>query len=497
MSKQVVWYAAALLAAASAPAAGQEQAQLCEATGHYYEVVAVSAIDWSAARDAAAGLSRNGVQGHLATLTSAEEDACVDQIRAEHFDTNGPAQVWIGGFQADGAVEPGGGWEWLNDEGSIPGADSEEPYADWADLEPNNSGGVEQHLALGRFGLGLGWNDEGTAPSSILGYIVEFGDTADAQDCLEGNDGVGGDFGCNITGAMNLELEDNSNLQAGNTITQNLLRPEAADLDKCTGEFAFPDPRVGLDGRPIAIRELDVFAELGGGTPGALILDAHTYGSPCFAVIKGGANFELIDTLPGTGLKAIVATTTQLPESVPGIGNVFSCFGEAGNYDLQASTQSTYQTDDRNLMVEMTAAAMTNYCNSPSRQATFKFSYYVLNTHEDCGLDIDIDGAQAVHACFQGLAAAKFDALDLALANSADVLQKPKFSSLDSQLNQARSMISAGQYAKGNDRLESLLAAVQGATWIPDADNDPGNLIMRITNLLYRIEQLQASAARL
>jgi hypothetical protein len=499
MSKQVVWYAAAAVALAGAPAVAQDNAEFCDATGHYYEVIAgehVQGISWTVARDAAAQLSRNGVQGHLATLTSAGEDACVDQIRANTLG-DGPAQVWIGGFQSDGAVEPGGGWQWLNDEGSIPGVNGGEVYANWANLEPNNSNGLEHHLALGRFGTGLGWNDEGTAPDSILGYVVEFGDTTAAQNCFE-VDGVGGGFGCNITGAMNLELNDGSTLPPGATITQNLLRPDVTDPAKCTGEFAFPDPRVGVDGRPIANRELDVFAELGGGEPGALILDTHTYGSPCFAVIEGGANFELVDTLPGTGLKAIVATTTQIPEAVPGIGKIFGCLGElneAGtiNRDLQTSTQSTYQTDDRNLMVEMSAAAMTNHCNSPSRQATFKFSYYVLNTHEDCGLDILIDGKQAVRACFQALAVAKFDALDIALLNAADNLQKPKFSTLSSQLNQARSMIAAGQYAKGKTRLETLLASVTSATWTADSDNDPGNLFMRIVNLIYRIEQLQRS----
>jgi hypothetical protein len=501
MSKRILRFAAAALALAGAPAFAQAQAQLCTATGHYYEIVATASIGWDEARTAAAARSRNGVQGHLATLTSAEEDACVDGIRATFFNTQGPAQVWIGGFQADTSVEPGGGWEWLNGEGSIPGVDSDAPdaYADWAVDEPNNTAPGEQHLALGRFEIGLGWNDEGSAPDTILGYVVEYGATAAAQNCREGADGVGGLFGCNITGSMNLELVNNSFLEEGNTVTQNLLRPDVTDPAKCTGEFAFPDPRVRTDGRPMAIRELDVFAELGGGVAGELILDSHTYGSPCFAVIKGGANFELVDTLPGTGLKAIVATTTQIPESVPGIGNVFACFGELNtitntiNRDLQTSTQSTYQTDDKGLMVELSAAAMTNHCNSPSRQATFKFSYYVLNTHEDCGLDILIDGKQAVRACFQALAVAKFDALDIALANAAGNLQKPKFSTLSSQLNQARSMIASGQYAKGKARLETLLASVTSATWTADADNHPGNLLMRITNLLYRIDQLQKS----
>ncbi|MCJ7451139.1 MAG: C-type lectin domain-containing protein [Steroidobacteraceae bacterium] len=107
----------------------------------------------------------------MATITSSSEDAWVDSLRATK---SGLGQVWIGGFQASGSQEPGSGWGWVNNEGPFPGDNNGPAYANWNSAEPNNSGGVENHLTLGRYGAGGGWNDEGAAPGSIAGFIVEY-----------------------------------------------------------------------------------------------------------------------------------------------------------------------------------------------------------------------------------------------------------------------------------------------------------------------------------
>ncbi|HET9662677.1 MAG TPA: hypothetical protein VFP00_00495 [Burkholderiales bacterium] len=498
----------ALISASTLLLAGLVQAQpvLNPNNDHFYEVVPGNGISWNDASLAAEASFHLGVQGHLATITSAAENQFVDQLRQDALDAAdiSQAQVWIGGFQAAGSGEPGEGWQWVNGEGTFPGVDSATPFADWAAAEPNNVGGSESHLTLGRYGLGGGWNDEGSAQSTIGGYVIEYDNTAAAQNCLEGNDGVSeATGGCNPSGVQLLQLPQNSQLQEGYTITQFLVKPDPTKKSQtalvqaghCVDEFLFPDIRVGANGRPNGpMVPLDVFDALGGGPAGALILDAQTYGSPCFAVVKGGANFELVQALPQGG----VATSTQYPDLVPGIGAAaWDCYDPVDNPDLQLGTQFTYQTDNLALMAERSAAAMTNHCNSPSRGATFKFSFFVLNTHEDCGIDRSLPGGpQAVLQCFKGFAVAKFDALDMALAGSADNLVSPKLSTLTSKLNQARSMINTGQYDKARTRLNDLLALVRGATWNADTDNDPGNLEMRILNLLYRNEQLiEASAA--
>ncbi len=61
------------------------------------------------------------------------------------------SQVWVGGFQEAGAAEPDEGWRWENNEGPIPvpGSSVTLGYSNWspgANLEPNNTGGNEEHL---------------------------------------------------------------------------------------------------------------------------------------------------------------------------------------------------------------------------------------------------------------------------------------------------------------------------------------------------------------
>ena len=148
--------------------------------GNFYEFVFDADITWDDANAAATGLTFNGIVGHLATLTSAEEDDFVDLER----DNADLGQAWIGGSQLTGQSAEGDGRSWVNGEGTIPGMDSASPYADWGnnnnppDIEPNDAGGAagednsENHLALGRYGVGGGWNDE-RAPN-ISGYIVEY-----------------------------------------------------------------------------------------------------------------------------------------------------------------------------------------------------------------------------------------------------------------------------------------------------------------------------------
>ena len=76
-------------------------------------------------------------------------------------------------FRTVWASEPFDGWRWVNGEGNFPGMNGGTVYTNWNSAEPNNSG-VEDHLTLGRYGLGGGWNDELEGRSSIGGFIVEW-----------------------------------------------------------------------------------------------------------------------------------------------------------------------------------------------------------------------------------------------------------------------------------------------------------------------------------
>jgi hypothetical protein len=151
-------------------------------SGRYYEVKAADDISWSTANSTANGLTHNagstGLQGHLATITSAGEDAFIHALRMQAALAR--PEAWVGGFQLANSTQPDGGWTWINGEGVIPMGQSSVPYSNWLPGEPNNLGGKESHLAVG-LGNAQGWNDEG-ARGNIGGYIVEYRVVLSAND---------------------------------------------------------------------------------------------------------------------------------------------------------------------------------------------------------------------------------------------------------------------------------------------------------------------------
>jgi len=141
-----------------------------EYSGHYYDVIAASGITWADARAAALGHWYNGQQGHLVTITSAEEDLAVYNMIHTY---NNLGEMWAGGYQtAAGDTNAQAGWTWVNGEGSFPGVTSITPYANWVGGEPNDAYGVgsEQYLGLN---WNNGWNDEGNL-GNISGYVIEY-----------------------------------------------------------------------------------------------------------------------------------------------------------------------------------------------------------------------------------------------------------------------------------------------------------------------------------
>jgi hypothetical protein len=126
------------------------------ANGHYYEVV-IEQINWDDAKMAAENRAFNGLQGHLATITSQDEN---DFIAG--FLPSG-AGYWIGGFQPPGSLEPDGNWQWITGESF--------DYTNWGAEEPNETGYKDENED--RLEFDGEWNDLRGSHISP-GYIVEY-----------------------------------------------------------------------------------------------------------------------------------------------------------------------------------------------------------------------------------------------------------------------------------------------------------------------------------
>nr|WP_294775890.1 T9SS type B sorting domain-containing protein [uncultured Flavobacterium sp.] len=151
------------------------QANYLPSNGHYYLYIPNIGITWSAAKAAAQASTYYGLQGYLATITSAEEA----QIAGEQ--TTGAG--WIGGSDE----ETEGIWKWMTGpetgtvfwNGNFTGFTTN--YAFWNNGEPNNSGDEDYaHITAQGVGIPGSWNDlsnTGATSGSYQpkGYIVEYG----------------------------------------------------------------------------------------------------------------------------------------------------------------------------------------------------------------------------------------------------------------------------------------------------------------------------------
>jgi len=141
--------------------------------GHFYEAVRVNIsiwISWQESNEAALALSHNGLNGHLATFTSAEEDQWfVENVLDTQDGTFEDRVYYIGGWGADDIINDGGrtGWIWITGESW--------GYENWAPGEPTPH---REEVYLSYFyhwqedPLMTGFNDLGQRHYG--GYIVEY-----------------------------------------------------------------------------------------------------------------------------------------------------------------------------------------------------------------------------------------------------------------------------------------------------------------------------------
>ncbi|KXS41248.1 MAG: PEP motif putative anchor domain-containing protein [Methanolobus sp. T82-4] len=139
--------------------------------GHYYELVSEK-MTWKDAKVAAEGMSItiDGVQmqGHLATITSAEENAFI-------FDTFNVGYSWLGGYQPEDPTdssEPDSSWTWVTGEPW--------EYTNWKSGEPNDYKYIpEGEDFLTTWSPKYTWNDYQNTRS--CSYIVEYEPIEDSE----------------------------------------------------------------------------------------------------------------------------------------------------------------------------------------------------------------------------------------------------------------------------------------------------------------------------
>lgn len=155
--KHLVWCLTMLVALFIVNWQVEAEPVLNPANGHYYDAI-TERNNWFDAKEAAESLTFEGRQGHLATITSAEEN----QFIADHLAQAIVGNYWLGGFQPPGNPEPDGGFQWVTQEPFI--------YTNWLRGQPDNNFDGEDALHL--INSNGEWND--LPRTRLLGYVVEF-----------------------------------------------------------------------------------------------------------------------------------------------------------------------------------------------------------------------------------------------------------------------------------------------------------------------------------
>ncbi len=140
------------------------------ANGHFYEFVSAQGGSWTSANAAASARTLFGLQGYLATVTSASENAFIAGKLL--------GQGWMGASDAE--VE--GTWKWVTGpeagqvfwQGAAGGSAVNGMYNNWTfNHEPNNFGPGGEDYA--HFRIDNTWNDYRVDNGATAGYVVEYG----------------------------------------------------------------------------------------------------------------------------------------------------------------------------------------------------------------------------------------------------------------------------------------------------------------------------------
>ncbi len=127
---------------------------------HWYDAIAVAGnIDWNDAKIDAEQQIHDGFYGHLATITSADEESFIVTSFPQALGTSTTFGYWIGAKE-----EAPNDFKWVTGEAFS--------YSNWNASEPNNYATDEAIHFFGRDTTG--WNDASASTHYFAGYVVEW-----------------------------------------------------------------------------------------------------------------------------------------------------------------------------------------------------------------------------------------------------------------------------------------------------------------------------------
>jgi hypothetical protein len=132
--------------------------------GHYYELID-TAVGWHEAEAWAEQLTYDGRQGHLATITSQEENDFVFWNVVGGNQQTPLGDPWLGGYQNTPYGPPDENWHWVTDEPW--------DWTNWDEGEPNDYDEPYAELFLNFQLWGDGaWNDHHGL--NVKAFVVEY-----------------------------------------------------------------------------------------------------------------------------------------------------------------------------------------------------------------------------------------------------------------------------------------------------------------------------------
>jgi hypothetical protein len=158
-----VFLAACLIAAVAATATADPVQW--PANGHWYEAISPSpTLTWEQASEAAQARTWMGMTGHLATITSQEEQDFIATLL-------GGDSYFVAGYQDPTSSAPADNWHWQTAETW--------GYTNWSANEPNDYYGPGAEACLEVYGNTGKWNDVRCIEAKS--YIVEYDGLASTE----------------------------------------------------------------------------------------------------------------------------------------------------------------------------------------------------------------------------------------------------------------------------------------------------------------------------